>query len=475
MAKLIKVPVLGQSVEEVRILQWFKNEGDRVEAGERLAEIETDKTAMEWESPEAGVVRRILAPVDSYVKVEAPLVVIGTADEPIDDLVPGASGGEPQPVAAPSAVASNAPVAPPPASAVSPLPRGSAAVAKEDLFLSPRARRAADKLGVDLTLLTGRGTGPRGRVQEKDVLSLHEELLAAATTLTTGVAGRGPRASPLARAVANEAGLDLSALSGTGLGGRITAGDVRSAAEPPAAPELAVATTTGTRTVTLTGLRKRVADNIARSVRTSPHVTLNLQVDMGASMQLRKDLLPAVEKASGGIRLSPTDIIIKACAVALREFPYVNTHIEGDTMTLFEAVHVGLAVSLGEAGLIVPVIKDVHRKGFAEIARDRQDLATRARDGKLTGPEVTGGTFTVTNLGNFGIESFNPVINPPQVAILGVGTIADAVVARGGVPTVRPMMGLSLSFDHRAMDGAPAAAFLARVKEILETPSLLLV
>jgi pyruvate dehydrogenase E2 component (dihydrolipoamide acetyltransferase) len=143
-------------------------------------------------------------------------------------------------------------------------------------------------------------------------------------------------------------------------------------------------------------------------------------------------------------------------------------------MTLFDDVHVGLAVSLGEGGLIVPVIRDVGRKGLADIARDRQDLAARARSNKLTSAEVAGGTFTVTNLGNYGIDSFNPIIAPPQVAILGVGAIADAVVARAGAPAVRPMMGLSLSFDHRAMDGAPAAAFLARVREILESPYLLL-
>jgi pyruvate dehydrogenase E2 component (dihydrolipoamide acetyltransferase) len=277
--------------------------------------------------------------------------------------------------------------------------------------------------------------------------------------------------------VASGAGLDIAAMSGSGHGGRITAEDVRgtvaASAPSPAVSPSVPAGSGGSRTITLTGLRKRVAENIARSVRNSPHVTLNLQVDMIEAMSLRKQLLPAIEKKTG-VRVSPTDIIVKALSVALAEFPTVNAHIDGDTMTLFDDVHIGLAVSLGDEGLIVPVIKNVQSKGLGEIAKDRQELAARARANKLGGADISGGTFTVSSLGNYGIQSFNPIINPPQVAILGVGAITDTVVARDGAPAIRPMMGLSLSFDHRAMDGAPAAAFLARLREILETPTLLL-
>ncbi|MBC8104571.1 MAG: 2-oxo acid dehydrogenase subunit E2 [Cytophagales bacterium] len=344
---------------------------------------------------------------------------------------------------------------------------------------SPRARRVADEFGVSVTELAGRGSGPGGRIVERDVKAYHEELLVGAA-FAAEAAGRGPKASPLAKAVASGAGLDLAALSGSGHGGRITAEDVRGNVTAPASTSVpspvptAMASSAGSRTLILTGLRKRVAENIARSVRNAPHVTLNLQADMTEATRLRQQLLPAIEKKVG-VRVSPTDIIVKAAAVALAEFPQVNAHIDGDTMTLFEAVHIGLAVSLGEEGLIVPVIKEVQNKGLGEIAKNRQDLAARARAGQLGGADITGGTFTVTNLGNYGIQSFNPIINPPQVAILGVGAITDSIVARDGVPVVRPLMGLSLSFDHRAMDGAPAAAFLARVREILETPALLLV
>ncbi len=476
MAKTLNMPVLGQSVEEVRIIQWLKNVGDPIAVGENLAEIETDKVATFFESPEAGYVREILAPADSFIAVGAPvLVVTATPDEVLGTTAPPAPDMTATADAAPPHGYSPAPA---------PLSGSGPASSQPIVAVSPRARRVAAERGVDTAELAGRGTGANGRVQEKDVFAFLTE--------PKQPAEHPSRVSPLARAVARSAGVDLAGVSGTGVGGRIVAGDVRATATPtapttptamsptapnPAASEPAVGPRpdlTNVRVVTLSGLRKRVADNIVRSVQRAPHVTLHLSADMGAAMELRKTLLPPIEKKTG-VRLSPTDIIIKAVAVALTEHPYMNAHIEGDTISIFADVHIGLAVSLGEDGLIVPLIRDAHRKGLAEIARNRDDIAKRARANTLTSADIVGGTFSVSNLGNYGIEGFNPIIAPPQVGILGVGGIADAVVARGGVPTVRPMMALSLSFDHRATDGAPAAAFLARVKEVLETPSLLLV
>ncbi len=462
MAKTLKMPVLGQSVEEVRIIAWLKKPGDAIAVGENLAEIETDKVATFFESPEAGFVREILVPADSFVAVEAPVLIItDTADEPLD--VATSSSAAPVPVvtfAAPSAV---------PASMAAP---ATPQQATADIVISPRARRATFGAGVDFAELTGKGTGIGGRVQAKDVLNF----LADAPVIE---APRPVKASPLARAVAGGEGVDLSNVSGSGANGRIVAddvrpaGDVRPAAMPIIAPPQPSAAAPHSRTVTLSGLRKRVADNIAKSVARAPHVTLHLSADMGEAMALRKTLLPPIEKKTG-VRLSPTDIIVKTVAIALTEHPYMNAHIEGDTITYFDDVHIGLAVSLGEDGLVVPLIRDAHRKGLAEIATSRDDIAKRARAGSLMSADMVGGTFSVSNLGNYGIEGFNPIIAPPQVGILGVGGIADAVVARAGAVVVRPMMTLSLSFDHRATDGAPAAAFLARLREILETPSLLL-
>lgn len=441
------MPVLGQSVEEVRILAWLKNEGDAVTAGENLAEIETDKVVTFFESPEAGFVRRILVPADSFVRVEAPVVIVAdTLEEPIEGDTPPAGVGVALTADVPAASADNLRPA-----------------------VSPRARRAAAGHDVDFAALIGTGAG--GRIQEKDVTGFLATQSAPARTV---------KASPLARAVAGNAGTDLAGVSGSGAGGRIVADDVRhtsddarAGAAPPAPVPASVPPALGSHTITLSGIRKRVADNVLKSVQRAPHVTLHTTADMNAVMELRQTLLPTIEKKTG-VRLSPTDILLKAVGIALREAPAMNAHIEGDTITRFDAVNIGLAVSLGDDGLIVPVICGADKAGLGEIAVRRDDIAKRARAGTLTGADLSNATFSVSNLGAFGIEAFNPIISPPQVGILGVGTIADAVVARSGVPVVRAVMTLSLSFDHRAMDGAPAAAFLARVREILETPTLLL-
>ena len=437
MARTVKVPVLGQSVEEVRIGQWFKKVGDMVAIGEALGELETDKTNMEFASTEAGVILGFLAPVDAYVKVESPVVLVGEPGE------------------APAA----------------PIPPSPSPVPPSPLDASPRARRIADELGVNVRDLAGKGTGPAGRIIERDIEAAHAATKEAPPAPDNG--GASVRVSPLAQAIAVGEGVNLTSVAGSGTGGRITADDVRAATVPVSVPPSDGNQGVGSHVVKLSGLRKRVADNLSKSVREKPHVTLHLAVDMTEANKLRKQLLPAIEK-SDNVRISPTDLILKACGHALKEHPIVNAHIDGDTITLFDAAHIGMAVSLGGEGLIVPVIKEVQSKGLTQLAKDRVDLAARARAGKLASTEVSGGTFTVTNLGNYGIQAFNPIIPPPQVAILGICAITETIVAVNGQPAVRPMMGLSLSFDHRALDGAPAAAFLARIKELLETPGLLL-
>ncbi|WP_395090736.1 2-oxo acid dehydrogenase subunit E2 [Armatimonas sp.] len=444
MARTVKVPVLGQSVEEVRIVQWFKKVGDMVAIGEALGELETDKTNMEFASTEAGVILGFLAPVDAYVKVESPVVLVGEPGE-----------------------APAVPIPPSPSPAREPL--------GGPLDASPRARRIADELGVIVKDLAGKGTGPGGRIIERDVEAAHATLAKSAQVAQELLETPAVRVSPLAQAIATGEGVNLTDVAGSGTGGRITADDVRAVTVPISVPasDEGGGQGAGARTVKLSGLRKRVADNLSKSVREKPHVTLHLAVDMTEANKLRKQLLPAIEK-SDNVRISPTDFIIKACGHALKEHPMVNAHIDGDTITLFDVAHIGMAVSLGDEGLIVPVIKEVQSKGLTQLAKDRVDLAARARAGKLASNEVSGGTFTITNLGNYGVQAFNPIISPPQVAILGICAITDTIVAVNGQPTVRPMMGLSLSFDHRALDGAPAAAFLARLKELLETPGLLL-
>jgi pyruvate dehydrogenase E2 component (dihydrolipoamide acetyltransferase) len=219
-------------------------------------------------------------------------------------------------------------------------------------------------------------------------------------------------------------------------------------------------------------MRKMVADAVARSAQGAPHVTLTLPVDMTEASRFRQQVLPAIEKRDG-VRVSFTDIVAKAAARALADHPYLNSTLTNNEITLHPAVHLGVAVSLGADGLIVPVVRDAQALSLGEFSRALKDLVAKARAGTLAPEEVTGGTFSLTNLGTFGVTQFNPIINPPQAAILGVCAITDAVVAAGGQPQVRPMMNLCLSFDHRVVDGAPAAAFLAQLKETLEQPYLM--
>ncbi len=456
MAKTVRIPVLGQSVEEVRIVRWLKGVGDPVELGQPIAEVETDKTNIEWESPESGTILRILVPEGDYVAVEAPALLIGEpgesvseASSPTDD-----TGSQPSDSRAVAVQSGPVPISQPLAS-----PVRSGAATGGAFPISPRAQRMAGELGLDTNLLASSpGSGPKGRIVERDVVAFSASVDEKARTSA---------ASPLAKAIAGTEGADLATMRGSGTGGRIVAADVRSAiAEAPVSPTTA---NPGEKRVPIAGLRKRVADNLARSVREKPHVTLNTRVDVGEMMSLRQALLPAIERETG-VRISPTDLIVWACGKALAACPWMNGHVFDDAMVLFDQVHVGLAVSLGTEGLVVPVLRNTDSARLSALAADRARVVDLARNGKLAPSDLSGATFTVTNLGNYGIDSFNPIIPPPQIAILGVNTIRDEMVVVKGQPAVRPIMGLSLSFDHRAVDGAPAAEFLQKLVAILENP-----
>ena len=449
MAKTLELPALGNSMEEGTITQWFKAEGDSVSKGEALYEVMTDKVNMEVESPEAGILRKILAPADATVPVNDPVAILGTAEEDISALLGGDT------IQASPAL----------------IEKGAEGLGSERIFASPRARRYADEYGVEVAQLAGRGTGVDGRIVEADVVAFYEEQSAAKKgDDKKGAEKAAPRISPLAQRVAAEHGVSVETVTGTGPGGKVTQDDVKRSVAPangPLAPN-----TGGTTIVTLRGMRKMVADAVARSAQTAPHVTLTLPVDMSEATRFRAQLLPAIEK-SHGVRVSFTDIIAKAVTRALQDHPYLNSTLAGYDITLHQAVHLGIAVSLGTDGLIVPVVKDAQALSLGEFSQSLKALVAKAKSGTLASDEVTGGTFSITNLGTFGVTQFNPIINPPQTAILGVCAIADTIVAVNGQPQVRPMMNLCLSFDHRVTDGAPAAAFLAQLKETLEQPYLM--
>jgi pyruvate dehydrogenase E2 component (dihydrolipoamide acetyltransferase) len=441
MAIKMLMPLLGQTMEEGTIIKWFKNEGDSVNAGEPLLEVLTDKVNMEVEAPESGVLRKIFAQPDDIVPVQEPIAIIAKADESIDDLLGEAPSAEPAAEEIGPAVQAAAPAAPEAArTAPSPGP-----AVGERVFASPDARRVARERGIDINAMAGRGSGPNGRIVANDVLDYAASV----------------KATPLADKVADERGVDLETVSGTGVGGRITRDDLERAEARPAS--VGVGTT-----IPFTGMRKMVAHSVEASARSAVHVTLVTEVDMTECVRLRGRLLPETEKTHG-VRISYTDMIVQAAARAILQKPIVNASLQGDKIIIPDTVNIGIATSI-EGGLMVPVVKNAQAKSLVEISREIKALAERARSGRATSDDVKCGTFTITNLGVYGIDSFTPIITPGQSAILAVCRIVERPVIVDGGIKIRSMMNLCLSFDHRVMDGAPAAEFLAVLRGMLESP-----
>jgi pyruvate dehydrogenase E2 component (dihydrolipoamide acetyltransferase) len=449
MATKMVMPLLGQTMEEGTIIKWLKNEGDQVKAGEPLLEVMTDKVNMEVEAPENGVLRKILAQPDDIIPVKDPIAIIGSADESIDDLL---AEGAPAKEETASDVQEIAAAQPAPAAAQTPAVVEPAPASVGRVFSSPAARRVAKEHGVDITVLAGMGSGPNGRIVEKDVL----DYVASA-----------PKVTPLAGKMATEMGIDLGAIVGTGIGGKVTSEDLKAAPAPAvAAPPLQIGAT-----IPFAGMRKAVAQNVAASAQTAPHVTLVTEVDMTECIRLRNQILADIEK-NYGVRISFTDIIAKAAARAILDKPIVNATLQGDQIVINDRINIGIATAI-DAGLVVPVVKDVLAKTLPQISKEIKDLSARARAGQAGGADFRDGTFSISNLGAYGVESFNPIISPGQSAILGVCAIKEKPVVVDGEIKVRSMMNLCLSFDHRVMDGAPAAEYLARLKEILQSPYLI--
>jgi pyruvate dehydrogenase E2 component (dihydrolipoamide acetyltransferase) len=472
MATLFKLPMLGQTMEEGTILKWFKAEGERVEGWETLLEVMTDKVNMEVDPQVSGVLRKILAPEGAVVPVGSPVAIIGTADEPIDHLLSEAGVGaelttETRGLGEPAEQNGQSSVAPSTipslAHSLTPSPP------HEFPSVSPRAREAAKAAGLDWKALAIPGTGFEGMIVERDVLAYLQQAEEAR-----------PRITPLAAKVAADMGVSPTAIPGSGPGGRVTAEDVRRHAgaapampsAPAPTPAPAAAPAGAVTEIKLRGIRKTIADRLAESYRGAPHVPLRLDVDMTEAARFREQVLPEVERRWGA-RLTFTDLIAAATAAALAETPALNATLEGDVLRQYATVNLGIAVAL-EEGLIVQVLRDAASLSLGALAAQTKALAEKARSGRLTGEELGGGTFTITNLGSYGIQSFDPILNPPQVGILGVGAIEERLVPREGQPVVRRVMTLTLTFDHRAVDGAPAARFLARLRELLERPYLIM-
>ena len=440
----ILLPKMGQTVEEAEIVEWFKQEGDPVAEGEPIFSIQTDKAEVECESTASGVLRKIIVPPGVEVPVLTVVALVGTADEALPDLAQyGAEGGgaaaapEPEPAQAAPA-AQTQPVPAPPAE--TPAAGGGAA--------SPRARRAAAERGVDAASLQGPGVG--GRVMEGDVLA-------------QAGAAAGAKASPTAKKVAAQKGVDLAGVAGTGVGGKVMKDDVLRAAETgpaPAAKDAAPAPAPAgeDQTVPLTPMRRIIAERMSASKYAAPHYYMTVEMDMAGCKRLRGEL---------PFKASYNDLVLYAVARALRDVPAVNAQWAGDAVIQKADVNLGVAVAL-PTGLIVPVVRQAQNLSLEGLCQAVKGLVEKAKTGKLLPDDYQGNTFTVSNLGAFGVDHFTAIINQPDSAILAVGAMKDTVVARDGGIHVRPMMKVTMSSDHRVVDGAMAAQFLGRLKEILE-------
>ncbi len=485
MATKVYMEALSPTMEEGRLISWLKNEGDEVAEGDVLAEVETDKATMELAARGAGVLRKRLIGDGDTANVGSVIAVIAGADEDIS----GEVGEDVE--ATQAATTAEAPEQPE-------LAELDEADSEEeaDVGAGAQAVAAAGQTEPGQAQRGARGSSPPGPTPTPG-----EETRAATTEGKPSIVqanggpdaaggdGRGAdsgdgrvKASPLARRLAAENDLQIGDVQGSGPGGRIVKRDIESAlaeGPPPAAPAAqepaaAAAAATGSegyRDIPLTQMRKTIAKRLAQSIGPIPTFYLTIEVDMGETMALRKRINERF--ADDEIKVSPNDLIIKAAAMALQRHPMVNASWTGDAIRQFGDVHIGVAVAV-EEGLITPVIRNANKKGVTEIAQEVKELAGRAREKKLKPDEYTGATFSISNLGMFGIEEFTAVINPPEAAIIAVGQVAEKPVAENGELVVRQRMRITMSCDHRVIDGATGAQFLQTLSSYLEDPMMMI-
>jgi len=411
--QIIIMPKMGDAMEEGTLVRWLKQEGDRVQEGEPIAEIATDKATVEIEAPATGILRGIRVAENAVVPVNTPLAYILQEGESLPAESDGKASAPTEPTAATPQPAST-----PTAIATAPQPAPTDGEAR--VLASPLARKIAAEHGIDLRQV--QGTGPKGRIVERDVLAYIESRKA------TGV----PAPAPM----------------------------------PVPAPAVAAAAPAEGRTETLNRLRQITAQRTTEAHQTIPHFYLTMEIDMEEALALRQRL----NQLDESLRVSVNDLIVKACAVAIEQHPIVNASYQNGEIVHPNGIHIGIAVAV-EQGLLVAVVRHCEGKSLRRIAQESQTLIQKAREGKLMPDEMTGNTFTVSNLGMFGIEQFTAIINPPASAILAVGaTKRVPVVQEDGTIVARHRMKVTLSCDHRVLDGAVGAQFLQTLKQVLENP-----
>ena len=440
----IYLPRLGQTMTEGTILRWLKNDGEEVQKGEEIFELEYDKATVNIESPEAGILRILVQ--EGQAAVSSVIGLITDAGASLD-----LSDKKKEPSKVPEVDGNTEDIS-----------TSKECVSKENIKENstvkalPSVRKLAREKNIELSNIKGTGTG--GTITIEDVIK-------AAEGKKHENEPSEIKASSMAKKIAREYGVDLSEIKGSHPSDRITKDDVLNHKEQQ--KKESKADEKSVETVPLAGMRKVIAQRMVQSAFTAPHVTYSTDVDMSEMSELRDQ---SNEKlAEKKIKLSFTDLIIKAVARALEKCPNINIRLEGDSIKYMSEINVGMAVAI-DKGLIVPVVKNSNKLSVEEISIKTKELAEKARKGALKSDEISGGTFTVTNLGMYGIDMFTPIINQPESAILGIGRTVQKPVVIDKQVVIRPMMVLSLSADHRVIDGAPAAQFLSEVKKLIEKP-----
>lgn len=408
----IVMPKLGLTMQEGKIIEWRKKEGDLVEKGEVLFVIETEKITYEVEAPESGVLGKILVNEGETVAVGVVVAYLLVNGETSDSI--------------------------------------------EQLLVSVAEQEGSHSV-----------TGAIGTIEEKE-----PEIIAEGQERI--------KASPVAKKLAEEHKIDLRKVKGTGPGGRITKEDILNILADKEARQIEKEVALSgngkeeqeAEVIKLSSMRKTIARRMSESFYSAPHIYFTVETDAGEIIQLRKELLPFIERQTG-CRLTITDILVKITAKVLKDFPLINASWSENGITVFKKINIGVATAV-ENGLLVPVIKQADKKTLAELCVERTELVHRAQEGKISMNEITGGTFTITNLGMYNIDFFSAIINPPESAILAVGSIKEKPTYKNGEVTIRPLMYLTLSADHRSVDGAYAARFLKQIKDFVEKPVLAL-
>jgi pyruvate dehydrogenase E2 component (dihydrolipoamide acetyltransferase) len=450
----IIMPKFGFTLESCEIVQWLKQEGDAVRSGDPICEVTTDKVNMEVEAPENGTLYGLRYKAGDVVPVTDIIAYV---------LRPGE--------AAPT-IPTPASTQPTPSASAIPEPVSTITLGNGSVTASPVAQRMAEQVGIDLSQV--QGTGPKQRITRRDIESAIPAQAASSSKI---------RATPAARHLAEQQGVDLALVTGSGPKGRIQAHDVQAVAEltsqaiAPAAvqmaestPDLAAEQPPGyaePRIIKIEGMRRTIANRLQKSFQTAPHIFFEAQVDTTGMDGLRARLKARQEK------LSITAIVVKAAASVLLRHPYMNATTDGEHISLWPHANIGVAVAL-EAGLVVPVVHEADSRSLRDIQTQVDNLAVRARSNSLKVTDMTDGTFTISNLGMFGVDRFTAIINPPQVGILAVGrTMQQFVPDENGQPLLRSFMHITLSADHRVVDGAVAANFIQDLRTVLEDPALL--